>query len=345
MCQYIFKKSTGLVISCCFFLFACDHNTGPYSANLSGVTMGTTYNVRINSHYPIQEISDIRHSIEQTLDSVNGEMSTYMPNSELSRLNRSASDIWIGISDPLFRVISEAQEISLQSNGAFDITVGPLVNLWGFGPVDRVNLPPPEQKIKSILENVGFKKIHLDSRNKLIMKDLPGIYIDLSAIAKGFAVDEVARLLENKYLIRSYMVEIGGEIHAHGINTSGNIWRIGIEKPVSGQRTVERIIKLDNMSMATSGNYRNYIDINGIRYSHAINPRTGKPVKHQLASVTVLHPQCMIADAWATALLVSGPESGLQLAKQYGLDTLFIVNDNGTFREQATGNFAKYFTR
>lgn len=345
MCQYIFKISTGLVISCCIFLFACDQGTGQQSVSLSGITMGTTYNVQINSQKPIRDITGIKQSIEQTLDAVNTTMSTYIPDSELSRLNQEAPHTWIRVSDSLFKVISEAQKISVLSNGAFDITIGPLVNLWGFGPVDQVNLPPPETKIKSLLKNVGFKKLHIDSHKKLVMKDLPGIYIDLSAIAKGYAVDEVARLLENKYSIQNYMVEVGGEIHAHGINAMANIWRIGIEKPVSNQRTVERIINLDNMAMATSGNYRNYIDIDGTRYSHAIDPRTGRPVKHHLASVTVLHPQCMIADAWATALLVSGPEAGLQLARHYGLDTLFIVNENGSFKEEVTGKFAQYFSR
>ena len=338
-------KLTVLVIIACLFLPACNHDTGRQSVTFSGLTMGTTYTVQINAHQTIPDLPGIKHSIEQTLASVNATMSTYIPDSELSRVNQSGSNNWISISGSLFKVISTAQEISLLSNGAFDITIGPLVNLWGFGPVKQINLPPGELKIKALLENVGFKKIHLDSRRKLLMKDLPGIYIDLSAIAKGYAVDEVARQLENKYSIQNYMVEIGGEIHAHGTNARGNVWRIGIEKPVTEQRTVERVIHLDNMAMATSGNYRNYIDINGIRYSHAIDPRTGKPVQHQLASVTVLHPQCMIADAWATALLVAGPDTGLQLAGQNGLDALFIVNENGTYREQATGKFTKYFTR
>lgn len=338
-------KLTAALLGACLFLFACNVNTGHQSATFSGNTMGTTYNIQINARQAIPDLPVIKRSIEQKLDSVNAAMSTYMPESELSRVNRSEPNKWIVISDPLFKVISEAQEISLLSNGAFDITIGPLVNLWGFGPVDQVNLPPPDQTIKSLLENVGFKKLHLDSRNRLIMKDLPGIYIDLSAIAKGYAVDVVARLLENKYSIQNYMVEIGGEIHAHGTNARDNVWRIGIEKPVTGQRAVERIINLDNMAMATSGNYRNYIDINGTRYSHAIDPRTGKPVQHQLASVTVLYPQCMVADAWATALLVSGPEAGLQLARHNGLDALFIVNENGTYREQVTGKFMQYFSR
>ena len=338
-------KLTVSLLGACLFLFACNQNTGQHSATFSGNTMGTTYTIQINSRQTIPDLPGIKHSIEQILASVNTAMSTYIPDSELSRVNQSDSNRWIGVSDPLFKVISAAQEISLLSNGAFDITIGPLVNLWGFGPVDQIDLPPGDLTIKSLLENVGFRKLHLDSRRKLIMKDLPGIYIDLSAIAKGYAVDEVARQLENKYSIQNYMVEIGGEIHAHGTNSRDNVWRIGIEKPVTDQRTVERIIYLDNMAMATSGNYRNYININGTRYSHAIDPRTGKPVQHQLASVTVLHPQCMIADAWATALLVSGPETGLKLARQYGLDALFIVMGKDTFREQVTGKFMQYFPR
>jgi FAD:protein FMN transferase len=337
-------KLSALIVVGCLFLFACNQNTNQQSANLSGFTMGTTYTVQINSGQTIPAVSVLTQSIEQVLDSVNTAMSTYIPDSELSRLNQSGSNDWISLSTPLFEVIYTAQEISMMSNGAFDITIGPLVNIWGFGPNIQPELPPDDLTIKSLLEIVGFKKLYLDNSKKLIRKDLPGIYIDLSAIAKGYAVDEVAHMLENKYTIQNYMVEIGGEIQAHGTNAQGKAWRIGIEKPVTDQRSVERTINLDNMAMATSGNYRNYIDVNGIRYSHVIDPRTGKPVQHQLASVTVLHSHCMIADAWATALLVSGPESGLRLAEQNGLDALFIIRENNNFREQHTGKFAQYFS-
>lgn len=304
--------------------------------------MGTTYTIKINKPDLEVDLLSIKTPVDHLLDNINVVMSTYLPDSELSRFNQSDSTDWIKVSDELFEVIQAAIEIGQSSDGAFDITVGPLVNLWGFGPVDTRNKIPDEESLASVLANVNFRYVHLDHENRAIRKDRPGVYLDLSGIAKGYAVDRVALWLEQEYAVKNYMVEIGGEIRAKGHNPDGQAWRIGIELPLTDTREAGRIINLDNIAMATSGDYRNYYEVEGVEYSHTINPRTGRPVTHRLDSVTVIHSQCMLADAWATALLVDGPEAGMALANRHGLAALFIIRDKNGFAELASDRLRTY---
>ena len=238
-------------------------------------------------------------------------------------------------------VLQAARELSRATGGAFDVTVGPLVNLWGFGPQQEFTVPAEEQ-IKSVLHLVGYEKLRLDPAASTLKKSAGGMLIDLSAIAKGYGVDEIAGYLDLLQL-DNYLVEIGGEIRARGVNDKQVAWQIGIEQPVAGQRGVRKIIKLENIAMATSGDYRNFFEKDGIRYSHAIDPRTGRPVTHGLASVTVLHPSTMLADAWATGLLALGLEDGYGLARQNGLAAYFIIHGDVGFEEISTPRFQPYF--
>jgi thiamine biosynthesis lipoprotein len=279
------------------------------------------------------------------LEDLNAKMSTYLPDSELSRINQSSTTDWINISDDLYTVIEAAINISNLSDGAFDITIGPLVNLWGFGPVEKQEIIPDDGLIGAALLDTGIGKIHLIDTNRSIKKDNANIYLDLSGIAKGYAADRIAQLLREQFAIDNFLVEIGGEIQAKGVNPDNQAWRIGIEKPVSNQRAVERIIRLVNTGMATSGDYRNYFEKNGMHYSHIIDPRTGRPVKHQLVSVTVLHAESMIADAWATALEVLGPEHGMELANRLGLSVFFIVKKQEGYSEIMSTGFKQYIHR
>lgn len=332
-----------ILIILVLFVVSCGKQNNPAKAViLNGLTMGTTYTVKINPREVNKDTLAIKKSIDDMLVNINGIMSTYLPDSELSEFNRMNTTDWVKVSDELFGVIKTGIEVSEASDGAFDITVGPLVNLWGFGPANKNNTIPDDTSIQTALANVGFRHLHLDSKNRSIKKDLPHMYIDLSGIAKGYAVDRVASLLEEKYSITDYMVEIGGEIKTRGVKPGGDAWHIAIEMPVHGERIAGQIIKLENEGMATSGDYRNYFEINGIDYSHAIDPGTGKPIIHQLESVTVIHPQCMIADAWATALLVAGPEAGIILANRQRLPALFIYKDKNNFNQQASDNFKPY---
>ncbi len=332
-----FTLWSGLLI-----LSACDIDSHqPPLVTLTGFTMGTTYTVKINEPHLKIDVRKIKSGIDSMLATINEQMSTYQNDSELSRINQSRSIDWIDISDDLFTVINTAINISDLSEGAFDITVGPVVNLWGFGPDARPELVPEDQLIQSALANVGYQYLHLRESPPALKKDRGDIYIDLSGIVPGFAVDRMAAYLE-QYTIQNYMVELGGEIKAKGINPDRKPWQIGIEKPVTNQRSVQRIINLDNIGLGTSGDYRNYFVQDGIHYSHIIDPKTGKPTTHRLASVTVLHSSTMMADALAVALFVMGPASGMQFAQKENLSVFFIIRDKQGFTEEMTDTFKKY---
>jgi thiamine biosynthesis lipoprotein len=235
-------------------------------------------------------------------------------------------------------VLKEAKEIADLSNGAFDITVGNLVNLWGFGPGNSSFNTPKEKKIKHQLKKVGYKKLELKEDTSQIRKLIPYLYLDLSAIAKGYAVDQVASLIE-KYGITSYMVEIGGELRLRGKNLQNKPWRIAVEKPTVEKRVIQKVLPLTNVSLATSGDYRNFFEVKGERFSHSIDPRTCRPITHKLASITVLSDTTMEADALATALMILGPEEGYALAEEKQLAALFIIKSKGGFTEKASSAF------
>lgn len=300
--------------------------------------MGTTYTVKIVSPELKLDRIAVSEEINLRLDRVNTQMSTYIETSVLSLFNQSSTKDWVEIPAELHTVIKEALRVSKLSNNAFDITIGPVVNLWGFGPEKQPAIIPDESAIHEALDNVGSQNIHIDTEAHAIRKDNPDLYIDLSAIAKGFAVDVIADFLD-VLGINNYMVEIGGEIKTRGINPDNKIWQIGIEKPVEDQRTVQTVVTLNNTGMATSGDYRNYFEKNGLRYSHTIDPATGKPITHKLASVTVLHPSTMTADAMATALLVLGPEHGFELALKENIAALFLIREKDNFIEKMTPQF------
>jgi len=300
--------------------------------------MGTTYTIKLNVVDTKIDRGRISTDVNQRLDKINAQMSTYMETSRLSIFNKSNTQDWEEIPADLYKVIEEALRINQLSYRAFDITIGPVVNLWGFGPKAQLEIVPDESTIREVLDSVGSEHIHLRKEPYAIKKDKPDLYIDLSAIAKGYAVDVIADYLDELSL-NNYMVEIGGEIKTKGINPDNKIWHIGIEKPLDDQRSVQTVIILNNTAMATSGDYRNYFEENGIRYSHTIDPSTGKPITHKLASVTVLHPSAMTADALATALLVLGPERGSELAHSENLASLFIVRDKDNFIEIMTPQF------
>lgn len=307
-------------------------------SHLQGATMGTTYSVKYR-HTDKELLPDAaQKEIESILDEINQTMSTYDPKSELSRINQAISTEWLPISEPLFTVLEAATEIGLKSKGAFDITVGKLVNLWGFGPEFRLEQIPDANKIAAIQQQTGQDKLVLDREIPAIRKIHPEVYIDLSGIAKGYAVDRVAEML-NAQGIAHYLVEIGGEIRARGMSAKQTSWQIGVERPQRQGRSLQKILSLNNTGLATSGDYRNFFELEGRRYSHLIDPATGWPVKNEAVSVTVLSENSMHADAWATALLVLGRERGLALAEKLGLPVLFIVNQEGNFREYTTSHF------
>jgi len=321
------------------FLGACQPE--PDYTALEGMTMGTTWSVTISARLPDRDRRALLNDIQTRLDEIEGTMSTYMKDSELSRVNRTHETDWIDISEDLYTVITGAMEISHLTGGAFDITIGPVVNLWGFGPDEREDTVPSAEAIQALLDKTGYSKLKLGLSPPSIRKTEPELYLDLSGIAKGYGVDEIGALLESKN-IHNYLVDIGGEILAGGKNPEGTAWRIGIEKPLPGERSVQQTVSIRNTALATSGDYRNYFEEDGVRYSHTIDPRTGYPVRHNLASVTVLHESAMTADTLATALLVMGATEGLKFAARDRLPAYFIINTGDAFIERHTEPFRRY---
>ena len=267
-------------------------------------------------------------------------MSTYRPESEISRFNRARSTDPFPVSADTLAVLRHAREISELTGGAFDVTVGPLVDAWGFGPAGEPAAPPTEGDIERLRRQVGFRKLRIDHAASSIRKLVPGLSCDLSALAKGYAVDRVADRLHAEG-IDSYLIEVGGEVRAGGLSPRGDAWRVGIEQPGPGPPAVQRLVRLRDRALATSGDYRNYYEVGGRRISHTIDPRSGRPIDHRLASVSVVAPLGVRADAIATALGVLGPDAGYELAAAQGWAALLIVRrGDGTLHERETPAFA-----
>lgn len=299
---------------------------------LTGSSMGTTYTVKVVFRDGEEGADRLAVMIENVLDRVDTTMSTYIESSELALFNRhGAGDV--EVSRDMMEVVAEAQRVARLSGGAFDITVGPLVDAWGFGPRGAVD-PPSDEAIGALLATTGFEHISVDRARGVVTKGADEVSIDLSAIAKGFAVDRVARALIDDGR-GDFMVEVGGEVRARGHNAEDRFWRIGVERPEDDGRSVYTVVPLSDMALATSGDYRNYVIRDGVRYSHTIDPRIGRPIAHNLASVSVIHASCMTADALATALEVLGPEQGMALAEGHGIPALFLVRlEDGRFEER-----------
>jgi FAD:protein FMN transferase len=319
------------------FFVSCSHP--PQQLAISGETMGTTYHVRYVSANPQHNPERVKEAVDAVLVQVNARMSTYDPNSELSRFNQRLQTTPVVISRALEQVLRRALEIAVESDGALDVTVGPLVNLWGFGPQARLEKVPTDAELAAIRERVGYQLLTLE--NHQISKQVPELYVDLSTIAKGYGVDRVALLLE-QLEIQNYLIEIGGEMRMKGSKPGAEPWRIAIEKPISTERSVQRVVELADAAVATSGDYRNYYERDGVRFSHIIDPHTGKPIQHNLVSVTVITSNCMDADAYATALTVMGPQRALEFAEQKQLAVLLITREEDGFKEHTSTAFARY---
>lgn len=307
--------------------------------SFSGTTMGTTYSVAIVDAPEKFLTTQIHIIVDSLLVEVNNQMSTYISISEISKFNSLKNTSWYKVSKDFAALVHEAKKISLESDKAYDVTIGPLVNLWGFGPEENSSEIPEYREIEEVKKIIGIEKIEVNLDDSSIRKTVPNLYLDLSSIAKGFGVDQVGQLIENDGF-DNYMVEIGGEVRTKGFNDKRENWKIGISTP--GSSNLQKVIAITNMSVATSGDYQNYREENGVRYSHLIDPRIGKPITHNLASVTVLHENCRTADAYATAINIMGPEEGYNFAIKKELPIFMIVRDSNTFVEKMTPKFKEF---
>ena len=324
-------------------LVACDE--APVKLEMTGKTMGTTYNIVAVDVPAGLQADAITKAVTETLAEVNGRMSNWDPNSEISRFNAQKTTDSVRISAQLAQVIRAANEIHTRSAGRFDVTLGPLIELWGFGARGPEDPVPSDEDIAETSKRVGQSRLlSLTTGPDMLRKARSDTSVYLAAIAKGYGVDEVARTLRDLGL-QNFMVEIGGDLLASGVNAEGRPWRIGIERPDAANRTVQEIVHLSALGMATSGDYRNFFEKDGVRYSHIIDAGTGRPISHRTASVTVLAESAMMADGWATALLALGLVRGLEISEKLELAALFIVRDDGAdskrFKTVASTRFRK----
>lgn len=336
-------KFCGLLLwlSVMFTLAACTRE----APVLSGATMGTTYTVivpRINRSHQ----NTLQSGIDAQLAEINNAMSTYQHDSYITRFNASESTGWFTIPQSFLTVVNAALTIAQASDGAFDPTIGPVVERWGFAKQrdnDSSGRVPSPDELTLLLQQTGYSKLAVDTENSALKKADARLQLDLNAIAKGYAVDQLAAEVESLGYT-NYLVEIGGELRLHGKNLSGEPWRIGIEKPGSdgSGKSAQSGLNLNTGGVATSGDYRNAFEQDGTRYSHIIDARNGVPVRHGLASVTVVAESAMLADGWATALMVLGPVDGLKIAEKLGLASYFIVRDQEqSFRFISSSAFEK----
>jgi thiamine biosynthesis lipoprotein len=338
----------------CLLVFVSSTAVARDVRRFEGETMGTTWSV--NAVLPDgADGRAIEHGIQAEVDRVVAQMSTYDDDSDLGRFNRAPAGTWQTLPPEFFSVLRYALSLARDSGGAYDPTVGPLVNLWGFGPASKPSggsarepsnphAPPVASAIAEARMRVGWQKIRLDTTNRRAYQP-GGVYVDLSAVAKGFGVDQVARFLDRSG-VNAYLVEVGGELRARGRKPDGLPWHVGIERPgaaagaVDNPDEVERILSLEDKAIATSGDYRHYFESGGRLFSHHIDPRTGYPVAHRVASVSIIANDCMHADPLGTTMTVLGPEEGMAYAKRRGIAVLFILyGADGRFEERMSPAF------
>lgn len=323
---------------------ACDRDRSDVSNyRIAGRTMGTSFSVEIVDAPRTSRRRDLEQSVLAALRDVDERMSTYRPESELSRINGSRSTDWIPISATLCDALTRANASRRGTGGAFDVTLGRVVDLWGFGPGEVVLEPPPEQDIARALAASGGDRLELDCARPALRRLHPELRIDLSAFAKGYAIDEVAELLLAEG-VSNFLVEIGGELRTQGRNSRNADWTIAIEKPLSDDRAVHAVIELRGpAAVATSGDYRNFFDYAGTRYSHVIDPASGWPIAHEAASVTVIERTAAAADALATGLLVLGPDAGMALATSENVAACFLLREAQAFDELCSPRFEQLY--
>lgn len=327
--------------SLAWWLATLGHTASEVIRTLRGNTMGTTYVVHLVVPSG-RNVIPLQQEIERCLEIINSRLSTWREDSEISQFNRSRHTEWQEVTQQTAEVVAAGLAWGKETEGAFDITVAPLVGLWQFGPAARPQ-PPTPQELAEVRQRVGWQLVEARHDPPALRKLRPDVELDLSGIAKGYAVDEVARRLDQQGLT-AYLVEIGGELRARGRKPDGTAWRIGIETPLAEQRRIGRTLELTDVALATSGDYRLFREGAHGRWSHLIDPRSGQPVTQSLVSVTVLGESCQDCDALATALMVLGPERGWEWCLTRDVAALWIVHDQGRFVERPTPAFSRRTT-
>lgn len=293
-------------------------------------------------------VDAVRMEAQRRLDQVDAQMSTWKPDSDLSRYNNAPPETWVEVPPELFQVLDAALKLAAETEGAYDPSVGPLVDLWGFGPAPSRREPPSAEAIARLRAQTGWQRIRLDAAHRKVWQP-GGARLDLSSIAPGFAVDRIGAYLDAEG-IGNYLIEVGGELRARGYKPDGSRWQVAIQRPLDndsadGHIEAQHVIGLADAALGSSGDYRHFFEDGGRRYAHRIDPRTGYPLDNDVASVTVMSPECVDADSLATAMSVLGVEQGLALAERKGIAVLFIVRKGDGFEESLSPRFARLLGR
>ncbi|MCT4702448.1 FAD:protein FMN transferase ApbE [Enterobacteriaceae bacterium H20N1] len=334
----------GLFAVALLLLAGCDNKAVKNETGLvlEGKTMGTFWRVSLAGVDKARQ-DELRAKIQAQLDGDDRLLSTYKSDSALSRFNQSRSTEPYPVAEAMSDIVTTSLRIGAKTDGAMDITVGPLVNLWGFGPDKQPVKIPNQAQIEAAKALTGLQ--HLTVINKAgqqwLQKDLPGLYVDLSTIGEGYAADHLARLMEQNGVSR-YLVSVGGAVVTRGTNAEDKAWRVAIQKPTDRENAVQAIVDLNGHGISTSGSYRNYYELEGKRLSHVIDPTTGAPVQHKLVSATVIAPTAMEADGWDTGLMVLGTEKAKQVAQKEGLAVYLITKEGEGFTTWMSPQFKTF---
>lgn len=332
-------RSTVIPLLYCAFIGGCD-NSKPLQ--FAGETQGTAYHVTVVACRPERTINTLQQRIENRLVEIDHALSNYRDDSELSRFNNEPVGEWIALGGDLYSVLKSSQRISEQSDGVFDVTVAPLVELWGFGRNRKEGFIPSDAEIANAKAMVDFHQLEIDPLRPRAKKHR-ALAVDVNGIAQGYTVDRLADVLSEAGC-SDFLVEVGGELRLAGHNAAQNLWRIGIEKPADDLGEAEQTLRASGVGVTTAGDYHDYFEKDGVRYSHTIDPRTGKPIAHKLASVTVVAQNATLADGWDTALEVLGPDAGFDVARKNNIAAFFIVREGDHFTTRFTPAMANYLS-
>ncbi|AXF58399.1 FAD:protein FMN transferase ApbE [Leclercia sp. LSNIH6] len=331
-----------------FMLAACDAPAPSAKSEtaaatvLEGKTMGTFWRVSAID-LSAARAEELRGKIQAQLDGDDQLMSTYKNDSALMRFNQSKSTSPWPVSEAMADIVTESLRVGYKTNGAMDITVGPLVNLWGFGPNKQPVKTPDQAQIDDARAKTGLQHLSVinQSGQQYLQKDIPDLFVDLSTVGEGYAADHLARLMAEEGISR-YLVSVGGALVSRGMNASDKPWRVAIQKPTDEQNAVQAILDINGHGISTSGSYRNYYELDGKRISHVIDPQTGRPITHNLVSVTVISPTALEADAWDTGLMVLGTEKAKEVVRQQGLAVYMITREGEGFKTWMSPQFASF---
>lgn len=330
------------IVAAFLLLVGCDTGSKAQPTVLEGKTMGTFWRVSLVD-VDAQRAKNLQQKIQTQLDADDQLMSTWKNDSALMRFNHSTSTAPWPVSEAMADIVSLSLRVGDKTEGAMDITIGPLVNLWGFGPDKQPVKTPEPSQIAAAKARTGLAHLTVINRagEQFLQKDLPDLFVDLSTVGEGYAADHLARLMEQEGIAR-YLVSVGGALASRGLNAQGQPWRVAVQKPTDRENVAQAVVDINGHGISTSGSYRNYYELDGKRISHIIDPRTGRPIQHSLVSVTVIAPTALEADTWDTGLMVLGSEKAKEVVQREGLAVMMIVKEGDGFTTWMSPQFSAF---